>query len=60
VIERTEAAGKEPLQHRLLGDVDAFAACRIAEPNECRAQFLGQREANALLGTIMSIATTPG
>src|SRR5271169_4442061 len=41
VIERTEA-GKEPLQHRLVGNIDAFAACVIAEPSERAAQFLGR------------------
>ena len=41
VIERTEA-GKESLQHRLVGDIDAFAACVIAEPSERPAQFLGR------------------
>ena len=33
VIERTET-GEEPLQHRLVCDVDAFAAHGIAESNE--------------------------
>jgi hypothetical protein len=41
VIERTKS-DKEPLQHRLVGDIDALAACAIAEPNERPAQFLGR------------------
>jgi hypothetical protein len=40
VIERAEA-GKEPLQLRLVGDIDAFAAGGIAEPNAILLIFTG-------------------
>src|SRR5216683_1693344 len=33
VIECAESS-KEPLEHRLVSDIDAFAACSIAEPEE--------------------------
>jgi hypothetical protein len=41
VIESAEP-GKEPLHHRLVGYIDAFAACSIAEAGERAAYFPGR------------------
>ena len=55
VIERAEA-GKEPFEHRLVGDVDAFAACAVAGRASASCTLSTEREAIVTLAPLAKAA----